>query len=168
MILSDRDIKLALKQGKISIDPFEEKYLQPASVDLHLDRHFLVFDTVKNYVIDPKKPMDEMMKAPKRVQELLGKTFSETNILPVTEESEKLAAVYMSRNILPPKYTDDARHVAVCTVAQIEYLVSWNFKHLVNVDREKGFNAVNLLQGYRTIRIINPLELIYGNQEKSL
>ena len=62
MILSDRDIKLALKQGKISIDPFEEKYLQPASVDLHLDRHFLVFDTVKNYVIDPKKPMDEMMK----------------------------------------------------------------------------------------------------------
>ena len=106
--------------------------------------------------------MDEMTKAPKRVQDLLEKTFEEAAILSVTEESEQLAAAYMSRNILPPKYTDDARHVAVCTVAQIEYLVSWNFKHLVNVDREKGFNAVNLLQGYRTIRIVNPLELIYG------
>ena len=54
--------------------------------------------------------------------------------------------------------------MAVCTVAQIEYLVSWNFRHLVNVEREKGFNAVNLLQGYRTLRIVNPLELIYGNE----
>lgn len=52
----------ALAAGKITIDPFDEKYLQPASVDLHLDRHFLVFDTKANYVIDPKKPMDDMMK----------------------------------------------------------------------------------------------------------
>ncbi len=112
--------------------------------------------------------MDEMTLAPKRVQDLLEKTFAAEAILAVTEESEQLAAAYMSRNILPPKYTDDARHVAVCTVAQIEYLVSWNFKHLVNVDREKGFNAVNLLQGYRNIRIVNPLELIYGTQDQSL
>ena len=54
------------------------------------------------------------------------------------------------------------------TVAEIDYLVSWNFWHLVNVEREKGFNAVNLLQGYRSIRIVNPLELIYGNEEQSL
>lgn len=61
MILSDIDIKKAIGAGKIIIDPFEEKYIQPASIDLHLDRHFLVFDTKKNYVIDPKKPMDDMM-----------------------------------------------------------------------------------------------------------
>ena len=46
--------------------------------------------------------------------------------------------------------------------------MSWNFKHLVNVQREAGFNAVNLLQGYRSIRIVNPLELIYGNQGQNL
>lgn len=62
MILSDKDIKLSLKSGKITIAPYDEKYLQPASVDLHLDKYFLVFDTQKNYVIDPKKPMDGMMK----------------------------------------------------------------------------------------------------------
>ena len=53
-------------------------------------------------------------------------------------------------------------------MAQIEYLVSWNFRHLVNVERERGFNAVNLLQGYRTVRIVSPLELIYGSEDESL
>ena len=62
MILSDRDIKNAITRGDININPYDEKYLQPASVDLHLDKHFLVFDTKSNYVIDPKKPMDNMMK----------------------------------------------------------------------------------------------------------
>lgn len=61
MILSDKNIKEALARGDITIDPFDEKYLQPASVDLHLDKHFLIFDTKSNYVIDPKKPMDDMM-----------------------------------------------------------------------------------------------------------
>lgn len=62
MILSDIDIKKALKNGDIEIDPPDESHIQPASVDLHLDKHFLVFDTARNYVIDPKKPMDDMMK----------------------------------------------------------------------------------------------------------
>ena len=62
MILSDRDIKKAVKQGDIAIDPFDEKNLQPASIDLHLDKHFLIFDTKQNYIIDPKKPIDDLMK----------------------------------------------------------------------------------------------------------
>lgn len=61
MILADKDIKKYLKNGEIMIDPYDENYIQPASIDLHLDRHFLVFDTKKNFVIDPKKNMDEMM-----------------------------------------------------------------------------------------------------------
>lgn len=63
MILSDRDILKSLKSGDIVIKPFKKQFLQPASVDLHLDKHFLVFDTNKNYVIDPKKPTDNLMKA---------------------------------------------------------------------------------------------------------
>ena len=53
-------------------------------------------------------------------------------------------------------------------MAQIEYLVSWTFKHMGKVEHENGFNAVNLLQGYRSIRIVNPLELIDGNDEQSI
>ncbi len=62
MILSDRDIRRALKAGQISIIPYDEHNLQPASIDLHLDKHFLVFDTRKNSVIDPKKPIDALMR----------------------------------------------------------------------------------------------------------
>jgi len=66
------------------------------------------------------------------------------------------------------RYRDDANHVAICTVARLDYLVSWNFRHLVNVDRANGFNSVNILQGYPLVRIVNPLELIYGNEDEDI
>ncbi len=112
--------------------------------------------------------LDEMNAAPENVRELFAATFPLEAILDIGAESEALAAAYMEHRVLSPKSTDDARHVATCTVAEIEYLVSWNFRHLVNVEREKGFNAVNLLQGHRTIRIVNPLELIYEDEDEEL
>ena len=112
--------------------------------------------------------LDELASAPERVQELFRDTFPLDTVLDVSAESERLASSYIEAHVVTPKYTDDARHVAVCTTAQIEYLVSWNFRHLVNVEREKGFNRVNLLHGRRTIRIVNPLELIYGNENQGL
>ncbi len=62
MILSDTDIKKALKSGKITIDPMFPNSLQPASVDLHLGADFLVFSTDSHTCIDPKMPLDDMMK----------------------------------------------------------------------------------------------------------
>ncbi len=62
MIFSDQDIQKAIQQGKITVEPFLDRNLQPASVDLHLDKHFLVFDDTQHYVIDPKEPMDDMMR----------------------------------------------------------------------------------------------------------
>src|SRR5580658_9802221 len=91
---------------------------------------------------------DELAEAPIQVRDLWAETFTPEMVLDVTDDMEQLAAAYMAQAILTPKYTDDARHVAACTVSRADYLVSWNFKHLVNIDRKKGFNAVNLLQGY--------------------
>jgi dCTP deaminase len=62
MILSDGDIKKAMAAGDITVDPYNDSMLQPASIDLHLDKHFLIYDTNNNFVIDPKKPIDPMMK----------------------------------------------------------------------------------------------------------
>lgn len=81
---------------------------------------------------------------------------------------DDLAAVYVAQKVVPPKCGDDALHVAVCTVSGINLLVSRNFKHLVSLQRESGFNAANLVQGYPTIRIVSPLELIHGNQDQNL
>ena len=107
---------------------------------------------------------DELTNAPGTVRELFRETFEPGALVVVTPEMEHLAARYVEQSVITPKYTDDARHVAVCTVEKLDFLVSWNFRHLVNVQREAGFNAVNLLHGYQTVRIVNPLELIYGNQ----
>ena len=112
---------------------------------------------------------DELVESPKEVRDLFEKTFfEEESILDFSREMDDLAKLYLQQNVVPQKYADDAGHVAVCTVARIDYLVSWNFKHLVNVRREAGFNAVNLLQGYPSVRILSPLELIYGIQEKEV
>jgi len=94
-------------------------------------------------------------------------TFAGTAVLPLSREADELAAAYLAQKVVPLDYEDDAYHVAVCTVARLDYLVSWNFKHLANVRRESGFNAVNLLQGYPVLRIVTPTFLIHGDaQEK--
>jgi dCTP deaminase len=94
MILSDRDIIKEQKAGNITLKPFRKDCVQPASVDLHLDKHFLVFDTTKNFVIDPKQPTKELMKpvviGPNEPFILHPQEFALGLILEVTGVSEKL------------------------------------------------------------------------------
>jgi len=109
----------------------------------------------------------ELIAAPEHVRALFTAAFSADAILTVPNEAEELAVAYLRQGILPEKYIDDARHVAACTVASIEYLVSWNFKHLVNAERKKGFNGTNLLRGYRNVSIVTPQEFIYEDREQT-
>ena len=62
MILSDRDIKKALKEGRIQVEPLFPHAIQPASIDLHLGADFLVFSKKEHICIDPKEPIDDMME----------------------------------------------------------------------------------------------------------
>ena len=106
----------------------------------------------------------EIAGAPDNVRQLFADTFNPaSDLLPFTTEAETLAQAYLIAGVVSPKFADDARHVALCTVHHVDHLVSWNFRHLVNVRREAGFNAVNLLQGYPPVSIVNPKELIYGH-----
>jgi hypothetical protein len=111
---------------------------------------------------------EELIEAPERVRELFNSTFEAAAVLDITEEIDHLAESYVAQGVVTPKYEDDARYVAACTVNRIDFLVSWNFRHMVNVQRETAFNGVNLLNGYPAIRIVNPLEIIYGNQDQNL
>lgn len=110
----------------------------------------------------------EIEGAPERVRSLFLATFPPETLIETTDEMDALAAAYVAQGVVTAKYQNDARHVAACTASGLNLLVSWNFRHLVSVQRETGFNAVNLLQGYQTIRIISPMELIYGNQDENL
>jgi len=101
----------------------------------------------------------EITRAPRRVRDLFAKTFSPGTLLPLTREADSLAQRYLAEKIVPAAFADDALHVAIAVTHAIPYIVSWNFKHLVNIRREAGFNAVNVLLGHPLVRIVSPLEL---------
>lgn len=102
-------------------------------------------------------------------RDLLLKVVEEypIEILPIDKREEigALAQNYLDNGIMPPKKLFDALHVAFCVVARIDYLVSWNFKHLANINRERRVLAKNYELGYiHPLRIITPTELTgYGN-----
>jgi len=81
-------------------------------------------------------------------------------------EIQELAEKYIEHKIIPEKKLADALHIAICVVKGIDYLVSWNYKHLANVNREFKIKLLNWDLGYRVdLRIITPLELIdYENE----
>ena len=108
----------------------------------------------------------EVQNAPEEVRRHFAASFDATNILDTSEEIQMLAQAYLSANVVTPKFVDDALHIAMASVHGIRLIVSWNFKHLVNVRREDGFNAVNLLEGWPPIRIISPKEIIYAEPDE--
>ena len=79
--------------------------------------------------------------------------------LEVTEEVTVLTATYAEHGALPPKFRNDMLHIALATVADIDVLVSWNFKHIVRLEKIRIFNAVNLELGYKQLQIYSPREV---------
>lgn len=103
---------------------------------------------------------DEISKAPKKVKEqyFILKTFN-AELLEVNVEIQELAEKYIERKIISKKFFDDALHIALATVANVDLLVSWNFKHIVHFEKIRLFNSVNLELGYGEIKIYSPREV---------
>ena len=76
-----------------------------------------------------------------------------------------LADAYVAHGVVGPGSLADALHVAMATVSGVDVLVSWNFKHIVNLGRIRLFNAVNLEQGYGLIEIRTPQEVLYEEED---
>lgn len=82
----------------------------------------------------------------------------------VTDESLELARAYVAEKVVGHTSFDDCVHIALATIHKVDILVSWNFKHIVNVYRIRGYNSVNLKSGYLTIEIRSPKDIVdYGN-----
>ena len=108
----------------------------------------------------------ELADAPEQVRELFQRTLAgDCERLEVSPESIGLAGAYVQAGVVTQKYADDALHVAQAAVAQADVIVSWNFRHLVNPVRIRGFNAVNATQGYGPIVIMTPGDLTQGWEE---
>jgi predicted nucleic acid-binding protein len=103
----------------------------------------------------------ELLQAPKHVNELLLKFPSDRfQRIELTEEIMTLADMYITGKVVGRTSLEDCRHIALATVNRVDILASWNFKHIVNLDRIKGYNSVNLRLGYPSIEIRTPQELV--------
>ena len=112
---------------------------------------------------------DELTDAPPSVQAIL-RNLPPLSIERVTAGKDvlELAAAYIAAGALRPAHRADAIHVASATVARADLILSWNFKHIVNFDRIRQFNAVNLLRGYPQIEIRSPLEVEHGDENQNV
>jgi hypothetical protein len=103
----------------------------------------------------------EMRGAPEPVQDILAGIAQERfEFLVFDQETEDLSQAYLRAGILTKKSETDAGHVALATIARADAIVSWNFKHIVNLDKMKLYNRVNFEQGYGFLEIVTPREVL--------
>ena len=112
--------------------------------------------------------LDELLKCaePKRgylLEQLASISFQQ---LELTEEIRVLADRIIAVGILKSKSRDDCRHIAAAIIAECNYIVSWNFKHMVNVKTINGVRAITNLAGYRSIDLISPSMLIGDDDDE--
>ena len=106
--------------------------------------------------------LEEIEGAPQTVRKHLEDVPADYQLLiRLSEEAQELADAYLAHGVVGPGSLADALHVAMATVSGVDVLVSWNFKHIVNLGRIRLFNAVNLEQGYGLIEIRTPKEVLY-------
>lgn len=104
----------------------------------------------------------ELEDAPPNVQDVLNKIpveFKEYVIL--YEEAKDLAVCYVDEKALGKKSMVDAQHIAIATIEKVDVLVSWNFKHIVNLNKIHLYNGINLKMGYQLLEIRTPREVLY-------
>jgi len=103
----------------------------------------------------------ELDNAPQRVRDFFNLLPKENlEFVQMTEESLILGRQYIVDKVVGETSFDDCVHIALATIHKADILVSWNFKHIVNVYRIRGYNSVNLRQGYMTIEIRSPKDII--------
>jgi len=104
----------------------------------------------------------ELTKAPERIRNLL-KEF-EYKSVKATPECENLADEYIKEKVVGETSRNDCIHIATATINNIDVLVSWNFKHIVNIQRIRGYNFVNIKNGYKQLEIRTPKEVMVYEQ----
>ncbi len=148
-------------------------YIDTSVVGGYFDEEFKestikLFERIDNYeiIFVVSDLLDlELINAPQQVRNhLLKYSADKFQRVELIEEALKLADTYIDEKVVGRTSLEDCRHIAMATIHKVDVLASWNFKHIVNLDRIKGYNSVNLRLGYSMIEIRSPRDLV--NYEK--
>ena len=108
---------------------------------------------------------EEMQFAPKEVHGLFDEMLEVAEVIEISEDALRLQRSYLEAGIVGERWATDALHVALATVSGCALIVSWNFAHIVHFEKIPLYNAVNTLQGYSSIAIHSPLEVVSYEEE---
>jgi len=104
---------------------------------------------------------DELENAPIQVRELVKHLKVDfTEFVEITEEAVELAMQYIKEKVVGQTSYADCLHIALATIHHANFLVSWNFKHIVNVQKIMGYNSINIKNGYKQLEIRSPRDFI--------
>lgn len=134
---------------------FDEEFLEPSNELIK------EFKSAKKILVTSDLTLQEIENAPQDIKNiLLSIPVGFREYLVLDEGGKDLAKKYIKEKAISPKYLVDAQHIAIATVNRVDVLVSWNFKHIVNLKRIHFYNATNLKYGYPIIEIRSPREII--------
>lgn len=103
----------------------------------------------------------ELKGAPDAVRErILQVPAAHRIMIAESPAAQELADAYLQRGVVGPGSRADSMHVALATIGRVDVLVSWNFKHIVNLGRIRRFNAVNVEYGYAILDVRTPKEVL--------
>ncbi|WP_445736038.1 PIN domain-containing protein [Mariniflexile sp.] len=123
-----------------------------------------LFERISNgeFIILLSTMLDEELEfAPERIKTLILKLDeSYTEFLKDKDEAVDLATKYIDEKVVGKTSYADCLHIALATIYQADLLVSWNFKHVVNIERIRGYNYINIKNGYKQLEIRSPRDLM--------
>ena len=121
-----------------------------------------LFDRLKNnefILLFSTVTQDELSEAPDNVKTLVKSLKTElTEFIETTDEALDLAAKYIAEGVVGETSFADCLHIALATINRADFLISWNFKHIVNIDKIRGYNSINIKNGYKELEIRSPRE----------
>lgn len=121
-----------------------------------------LFERIKNeefILLYSSVTQGELENAPNYIKELVKSLKVDfTEYIDVSDEAIDLADEYISEKVVGLTSYADCLHIALATINRADYLVSWNFKHIVNIQRIIGYNAINIKNGYKQLEIRSPRE----------
>ncbi|MBI4443369.1 MAG: PIN domain protein [Acidobacteria bacterium] len=123
------------------------------------------FRSGKAVVVLSELTLLELANAPEKVRDVLkGIPEEYREYLDLTADAKELAELYLSEGVLGSGKQIDAQHIAIATIGRVNVLVSWNFQHIVNLERIRGYNSVNVREGYPVLEIRSPWEVFVDEE----
>lgn len=103
----------------------------------------------------------ELSNAPEKVKKLVKNlSIYQLELVQISNEAILLADQYLKENVVGKTSRSDCLHIALATLNNVDILASWNFKHIVNVNRIRGYNSVNYKFGHKILEIRTPREIL--------